>query len=90
MAILWENITWDLTYFEEFIQIVLQFEHSIVSQPKAKWKIHVFRVTTLPKLTVETLNVFQVFWGKNIILCILKGEMPFKMYKIIFFPKKKN
>ena len=31
-----------------------------------------------------------IFWlsGKNIILCILKGEMPFKMHKIIIFPKK--
>ena len=30
--------------------------------------------------------------GKNIILCILKGISPFKMYKIIYFPEiwKKN
>ena len=28
------------------------------------------------------------FSGKNIILCILKGEMPFKMHKkYIFFPE---
>ena len=30
-------------------------------------------------------RIFFRFSGKNIILCILKGEMPFKMYKIIFF-----
>ena len=30
------------------------------------------------------------FSGKNIILCILKGEMPFKMHKIIFFYRKNN
>ena len=27
------------------------------------------------------------FWKKNIILCILKGILPFKMHKIIFFPE---
>ena len=26
-----------------------------------------------------------VFSGKKLILCILKGELPFKMHKIIFF-----
>ena len=31
---------------------------------------------------------FIFFSGKNIILCILKDEMPFKMHKIIFFPRK--
>ena len=33
------------------------------------------------------------FLEKNIILCVLKGKMPFKMHKIIFFPenlKKKS
>ena len=31
-----------------------------------------------------------MFSGKNINLCILKGEMPFKMHKIMgFFPDKK-
>ena len=34
-------------------------------------------------------RIFQVFW-KNIILCILKGEMPFKMHKIIYFFPEKN
>ena len=33
---------------------------------------------------------FQDFWKKYINVCILKGEMPFKMHKIIyFFPEKK-
>ena len=27
------------------------------------------------------------FLEKNIILCILKGILPFKMHKIIFFPE---
>ena len=39
---------------------------------------------TLPRFTVE----IQVFWEKNMTLCILKGEMPFKMHKIIFFQEK--
>ena len=30
---------------------------------------------------------FQIYW-KKIILSILKDDMPFKMHKIIFFPKK--
>ena len=36
----------------------------------------------------ERQNAFQNA-GKNIILCILKGKMPFKMHKIMFFPEKK-
>ena len=28
------------------------------------------------------------FSGKNIIICILKGILPFKMHKIRFFPRK--
>ena len=36
-------------------------------------------------------RIFFRFSGKNIILCILKGEMPFKVHKItlFFFQKKK-
>ena len=30
------------------------------------------------------------FSGKDIILFILKGKVPFKMHKIIFFPNYKN
>ena len=33
---------------------------------------------------------FSGFLDKNIILCILKGEMPFKMHKIIFFSSRKK
>ena len=32
--------------------------------------------------------LFSGFLEKNIILCILKGEMPFKMHKLLFFPEK--
>ena len=35
--------------------------------------------------TIFFLNNF--FFGKNIILCILKGILPFKMHKVIFFPE---
>ena len=36
-------------------------------------------------------RIFFKFSGKNIILCILKGEMPFKMHKItLFFSRKKR
>ena len=40
---------------------------------------------------INSLNllVFDHFFsGKNIILCILKGEMPFEMHKIIYFSRK--
>ena len=58
-------------------------------------EIPVFRVTQ-PYLNVNLLvkrykpRFFQVFWKKDIISCILKGEMPFKMHKIIFFCQKKK
>ena len=31
------------------------------------------------------ITYMYIFSGKNIIWCILKGEMPFKMHKIISF-----
>ena len=49
----------------------------------------VFRVAQTYLDLREKPRIFQVFWKKNIILCVLKGEMPFKMHKIIFFPEKK-
>ena len=52
--------------------------------------VHVFRVTQ-PYLNLPVKpRIFSGFSGKNIILCILKGGMPFKMHKISFFPKKNN
>ena len=48
--------------------------------------IPVFRVTQ-PYLNL--LVKFR-FSGKKIILCTLRGEMPFKMHKIVFFSRKKN
>ena len=51
--------------------------------------IPLFRVTrSYLNLLVKPINFFRLS-GKNIILCNLKGEMPFKMQKIIFFQKNK-
>ena len=54
-------------------------------------KIGVFWVTGLKTLgRVGTLVVFFFFFflsGKQMILCILKDILPFKMHKIIFFPE---
>ena len=51
--------------------------------------ISVFRVTG-PYLNILVKpRIFFRFSGKSTILCILKGEMPSKMHKIIFFPDKK-
>ena len=41
---------------------------------------------TLPDLLVKP-RIFPGFLEKNRILCILKSELPFKMHKIIFYPK---
>ena len=34
------------------------------------------------------LRFFPIYLEKNIFFCILKGEIPFKMHKIIFFEKQ--
>ena len=46
-----------------------------------------FRVTRPYLNLLVKPRIFQVFW-KNKILCILKGEMPFKIHKKNFFPEK--
>ena len=53
-------------------------------------KISVFRVTGLKILGRVGTHIFFkfFFWNKNTILSILKGEMPFKMHKIIFFSRR--
>ena len=49
-------------------------------------KIPVFKVTRLYlNLLVKIYDFFSSFLEKYIILCILKGEMTFKMHKIIYF-----
>ena len=50
--------------------------------------IPVFRVTRPYLNLLVKPRIFSGFSGKNIILCILKGEMPFKMHKIIYFSPK--
>ena len=53
-------------------------------------KIPVFRVTQPYLNLLVKPRIFFRFSGKNIILCILKGEMSFKMHKIVFFSRKKK
>ena len=48
-----------------------------------------FRVTRPYLNLLLKPGIFFRFSGKNKILCILKGGMPFKMHEIIFFPEKK-
>ena len=50
-----------------------------------------FRVTPPYVNLLVKPRIFPSFSGfpeKNIILCILKGKIPFKMHKIIFFFRK--
>ena len=48
-----------------------------------------FRVTGLKILGWVAKHIFLtiIFQDKSIILSILKGILPFKMHKIIFFPE---
>ena len=48
----------------------------------------VFRVTGPYLNLLVKPRFFSGFLNFFIILCILKGEMPFKMHKIIFLPEK--
>ena len=50
----------------------------------------VFRVTRPYLNLLVKPRMFFRFSGKNMMLCILKGEMPSKMNKIIFFSRKKK
>ena len=52
---------------------------------KAK-NITVFRVTRPYLNLLMKPWIFFRFSGENIILCILKGEMPFKMHKKVYVP----
>ena len=58
-------------------------------EPIAKFKKSVFRVMGQKILgRVGTQFIFNYFFsGKNKILCILKGKMPFKMHKMLSFQK---
>ena len=51
--------------------------------------IPVFRVTQPYLNLLVKPGIFTGLLEKKITLCILKGEMPFKMHKIIFFSRKK-
>ena len=53
-------------------------------------KNNVFRVTRPYLNLLVKPRIFSCFLEKYIILCILKGEMPFKMHKIVYFFRKKN
>ena len=64
-------------------------ESTLTNKPCQIKKIRVFWVTR-PYLNLQVKPSFlSVFW-KKIFLCILKGKLPFKMHKIIFFPEKET
>ena len=53
-------------------------------------KIPVFGVTGLYLNLLVKPSFFSGFLGKNVIFCILKGEMLSKCIKLFFFYRKKN
>ena len=82
-------------------QGIVKEDPTYMDQVMPNKKICVFRVTrpvfrvTRPvfRVTRPYLNLLvkpSIFSGKNLILCILKGEMPFKMHKIIYFFQKQD
>ena len=54
-----------------------------------KKKFLYLRVTQPYLNLLAKSRIFSGFLDTDIILCILKGERPFKIYKIIFFSRKK-
>ena len=59
----------------------------LVTLVRSNRKNSVLRLTSL-KILVRVGTHF--FYGKSIILCILKSISPFKMQKIVYFSKKKT
>ena len=57
---------------------------------RPKKKISGFRVTGLKILGRVGTHIFSIifFLEKNIILCLLKGILPFKMREFFLFPRK--
>ena len=68
--------------FFTYMQL-LPISHMLAIRPNKK--INVFRVKGLKVLGRVSTHKFFYISGKNIILCILKGILPFKMHKIIYF-----
>ena len=65
-------------------------QYPILIVIKQNKKIPVFRVTRPYLNLLVKPRIFFRFSGKNRILCILKGKMPFKMLKIVFYSRKKD
>ena len=70
------------SHVEDLLLPFVYFWMNCVGQIK---KISVFRVTRPYLNLLVKPRLFSDFLKKKKIICILKGEMPFKMYKIIFF-----
>ena len=67
----------------------ISFESEISTCFRPNKEIPVFRETRPYLNLLVKPRIFFRFSGKNIILCILKGEMPLKMHKIMSFQGKK-
>ena len=67
------------------------FSHQLLFLMKFGWlgqiKICVFWVTSLKLLGRVGAYIFFYYCFTNIILCILKLILPFKMHTVIFFPE---
>ena len=60
-----------------------RFHARLIKRPNKK--IPVFMVTRPYLDLLVKPGIYFMYSGINIILCILKGELPFKMHEIIFF-----
>ena len=67
------------------VHLTKLFRHIKAVRPNKK---AVFRLTQPYLNLLMKPRIFFKFSGKNIILCILEGEKPFKMHKILLFSRK--
>ena len=70
------------------LQVYLDLAAISQHHESGKIKKNVFRETRPYLNLLVKSRCFYWFSEKNIILCILKGEMPFKMHKIKLFQRK--
>ena len=68
----------------------MQSDHYFCYSLMPNKNISVFQVTGLKTLGRVGTHFYLFFSGPNIILCILKGILPFKMHTIILFPENLN
>ena len=71
------------SFYQSILAVIAESNVLEICDLRSYKKIPVFRVTRTYLYILVKPSFFR-FSGKNIILCILKGILPFKMHKIMF------